>query len=123
MSIRIQNRQGFTLTEVLLGLVMLAFSVLAVAGMQVASIKGNAFSQNLTQASVLAQNRMETLRSLDFTNALFNANGDYNDIQDGIFQGRYQIVRVGGYVTIRYTVTWPDKGNTRSVAFSTIKSR
>jgi prepilin-type N-terminal cleavage/methylation domain-containing protein len=120
----LSKNRGFTLTEVLIGLIILAVSVLAIAGMQIASITGNAFSQNLTQASILAQNRMEFLRGLDFaTNAIFQANGSYSDVTDGIFQGNYQVTRTGGYATITYTVTWAEKGTTRSVTFSTIKSR
>ena len=120
----LSKNRGFTLTEVLIGLILLAVSVLAIAGMQVASITGNAFSQNLTQASILAQNRIEFLRGLDFaTNAIFQANGSYNDVNDGIFQGSYQVTRTGGYATVTYTVTWAEKGATRSVTFSTIKSR
>jgi len=124
VSISLSKNRGFTLTEVLIGLIILAVSVLAIAGMQIASITGNAFSQNLTQASILAQNRMEFLRSLDFaTNAVFQANGSYSDVKDGIFQGNYQVTRTGGHATIAYTVTWAEKGTTRSVTFSTIKSR
>jgi prepilin-type N-terminal cleavage/methylation domain-containing protein len=124
MLISLSKNHGFTLTEVLIGLIIFAVSVLAIAGMQIASITGNAFSQNLTQASILAQNRMEFIRGLDFsTNAIFQANGNYSDVTDGIFQGNYQVTLTGGYATITYTVTWTEKGATRSVIFSTIKSR
>ena len=121
---RLTGKRGFTMIEVLIGIIILAVAVLAIAGMQIASITGNAFSQNLTQASVLAQNRMEFLKSLDFaTDPIFQANGSYNDVNDGIFQGRYQVTRAASYATITYTVTWAEKGVDRSVTFSMIRAR
>jgi prepilin-type N-terminal cleavage/methylation domain-containing protein len=121
---RLMEKRGFTLIEVMIGMIILAVAVLAIAGMQIASITGNAFSQNLTQASILAQNRMEVLRSLDFeTDPIFQANGSYDDVKDGIFQGRYQVTRAGSYATITYTVTWAEKGMDRSVTLSMIRSR
>ncbi len=54
------NKKGFSLIEVLVGLVLLAIGLLAIAGMQITSVRGNFFSSNMTQASVLAQDRLET---------------------------------------------------------------
>ncbi len=118
------DKRGFTLIEVLIGIIILSVAVLAIAGMQIASITGNAFSRDLTQASILAQNRLEVLRSLDFeTNPIFQANGNYEDVKDGIFQGSYQVTRTGNFVTITYTVTWAEKGIGRNLTFSMIKAR
>jgi type IV pilus assembly protein PilV len=58
------DKRGFTLIEMLIGLVLLAIGLLAIAGMQIKSVKGNSFSNNLTQASILAQDRLEGLRQL-----------------------------------------------------------
>jgi len=117
------EKRGFTLIEVMIVMIILSVAILAIAGMQIESITGNAFSQNLTQASILAQNRMEFLKSLDFaTDPIFQANGSYNDVNNGIFQGKYQVTLTGGYATIAYTVTWAEKGVGRSVTFSMIRS-
>jgi len=106
---------------------ILAFGILAIAGMQVVSIKGNSFSKNLTQASLIAQERVEFLKSLDFiketdTGGRLNT-GDYNDIHRGIFQGRYRTEKNNEYVTIQYTVSWLERDVTHSVSLSTIRSR
>ncbi len=119
------GKKGFTLIEVLIGLIILAIGILAVAGMQITSIRGSSFSNNLTQASVLAQDRLEFLKSLSLNDAQLNT-GTYNDLPDiGIFKRSYQTNRNPNpnFVTITYTVSWLEKGVTHTVSFRTIKGR
>jgi type IV pilus assembly protein PilV len=118
-------REGFTLPEVLVGLVILAVGVLAVAGLQIASIRGTFFSNNLRQASVFAQNRLEFLKSLSLANAPELKAGDHPDVSNGIFQGGYSVQADGngGFATIRYSVQWTEKNASHAISFSTIKSR
>ena len=67
------NRRGFTLIEVLIGLVILAFGLLAIAGMQVTSVRGNFFSNYLTLASYAGQDRLEFLDNLPYSSAQLSA--------------------------------------------------
>ena len=124
---RIFEKKGFTLTEVLVGLVILAVGILAIAGMQIISIKGNSFSRYLTRASVLAQDSLESLKSLDISSERLNTREylepDYNDPDIGIFKRRYRAIRNPDYVNLQYTVEWEEKGNTHRVSFTTIKAR
>jgi prepilin-type N-terminal cleavage/methylation domain-containing protein len=119
------RENGFTLTEVLVGLVILAVGVLAIVGLQIASIRGTFFSNNLRQASVLAQNRLEFLKSLSFAGAPELTAGDHPDVTSGIFQGEYSVQTngTGAFATIRYTVRWVEKNVSHNISFSTIKSR
>ena len=64
-----ENHCGFTLIEVLLAMVVLAFGILAVGSMQVMSIRQNAHSNQVTAASVLARDRLEGLLALVYTDA------------------------------------------------------
>ena len=117
--------KGFTLIEVLIGLIILAIGILAIAGMQITSIRGTSFSNNLSQASVLAQNRLEFLKGLQLADATFDIVDHPNDINVGIFTGSYQAVRNPNpnYVAITYTVSWAEKGIPHTVSFRTIKAR
>lgn len=117
------RKRGFTLLEVLIGLIILAIGILAITGMQIASIKGTSFSNNLTQASVLAQERLEFLKGLPLNDSRLNTGVYTNDINLGIFSGSYRTERSSNFVTIRYTVSWMENGVPHSVSFSTIKSR
>ena len=72
------NQGGFTLIEVLVAVSILAFGILAVGSMQVSSIRQNAHANQVTDASVLARDRMERLMGLPYANAGLNA-GTYHD--------------------------------------------
>jgi type IV pilus assembly protein PilV len=122
---RFFGKKGFTLIEVLIGLIILAIGILAIAGMQITSIAGTSFSNNLTQASVLAQDRLEFLKGLSLNDARLDT-GTHNDPPDiGIFKRSYQSNRNPNpnFVTITYTVSWLEKGVTHTVSFRTIKGR
>lgn len=119
------REKGFTLVEVLIGLIILAIGILAIAGMQITSIRGTSFSNNLSQASVLAQNRLEFLKGLPLNDNRLDTNNYPNDINVGLFTGSYQAARNANpnYVQITYTVSWVEKGIPHSVSFRTIKGR
>lgn len=120
---RILSQKGFTLFEILIGLIILAIGILAITGMQVISIKSISFSSNLSQASILAQERLEFLKSLDLNDSRLDT-GDYpDDINKGILNGSYQAIRGPNFVKIIYNVKWVENGISHNVSFSTIKSR
>lgn len=115
------NKKGFTLIEVLVGLVILAIGLLAIAGMQLTSVKGNFFSSNLTQASVLAQDRLEILRNLPWADVNTFSEGT---IPNTIFTREYTVNLVPGTTMkeIMVTVRWRDDTD-HSVSFSTVRSQ
>ena len=118
------NKQGFTLIEVLIGLVILAIGLLAIAGMQITAVKGNFFSHYLTQASYVGQDRLEFLDNLPINSAELQA-GSHNDgtatVAGIVFNRTYTVNVNGDLRTIIYTVSWND-GVARNISFSTIKS-
>lgn len=119
------NAKGFTLIEVLVGLIILSIGLLGIAGMQITSVKGNSFSNNLTQASFVAQDRLEHLKNLPITNPIFASTQTYNEsavnISGQTFNRSYRVTVNGTLRTITYTVTWFDRVN-HSISFTTIRS-
>jgi Tfp pilus assembly protein PilV len=114
------------LIEVLVGLVILAIGLLAIAGMHVSSVRGNFFSHYLTQASYAAQDRLEFLDNLPYGSARLQAQ-NYDDgtttISGIVFNRSYAVAdNPSGYKVINYTVAWND-GVRRSISFSTIRSQ
>ncbi len=121
----IEKQTGFSLIEVLIGLIFLAIGLLAIAALQATSIKGNIFSNNLMQATYAAQDRLEFLKYLPLDSPELQA-GNYNPdpitISGVVFNQSYTVVADGDLRTIHYTVTWND-GITHNVTFSTIRSQ
>ncbi|MCJ7663366.1 MAG: type IV pilus modification protein PilV [Desulfobacterales bacterium] len=52
--------------EVMIALVILAVGLLALMTMQIVSIRANAFSSEMTYASMLAQTRLERIRNMPY---------------------------------------------------------
>jgi prepilin-type N-terminal cleavage/methylation domain-containing protein len=118
------NRKGFSLIEVLVGLVLLAIGLLAIAGMQITSVRGNFFSSNMTEASILAQDRLEILRNLAYADAALTV-GNHNDglIPGTIFTRDYDVSLVPGttMLSIRVGVRWRDTSD-HTISFTTVRS-
>jgi type IV pilus assembly protein PilV len=119
------NKKGFSLIEVLIGLVVLAIGLLAIAGMQITAVKGNFFSHYITQASYAGQDRLEFLDTLPIDDPQLQA-GDHNDgtvtISGVVFNRTYAVNVNGDLRTITYRVGWND-GVSRNISFSTIRSQ
>ena len=76
----VQNEKGFTLLEVIMAISILTIGLLAVASMQGAALRGDAFAQSRTEGVTLGQDKLEELLTLPFdglTSGNYNA-GDYN---------------------------------------------
>jgi len=125
LSKAIRKPKGFTLIEVMAGLIILAIGLLGIATMQITSIKGGYFSSNVTQATIFAQDKLEYLKSLSYNDSNLNS-GQHNEgtISGTIFSRVVNVVDDAGnsMKTITVTVQWTDRGN-HSISFSTIRSK
>lgn len=61
------GKEGFSLLEVLISLVILAVGLLALAMFQVTAIKGNAIASKWTVATQLSQDQLEDFRHADWS--------------------------------------------------------
>jgi len=66
---RIHSPSGFTLIEVLIGVTIFAVGVLALATMQIATIRGTEQASGTTEAAVVASRTLEILASLPWAHA------------------------------------------------------
>jgi len=131
----IREKRGFSLIEVMIGIIFLAIGLLAVAGMQATSVRGNFFSNNVMLATYVAQDRLEFLKSLPLSDARLTPNQSYNDgtaqvstssVKSLVFNRSYRVVNVsdpnGDYRRIEYIVAWND-GVNHSLPFYTFRSQ
>jgi prepilin-type N-terminal cleavage/methylation domain-containing protein len=62
--IRRKKNSGFTLIEVMSGMVLLAVGLLLLLPMMVTSIRANNYARNATEASMLIKDKMEDLKNM-----------------------------------------------------------
>ena len=117
------NEKGFTLIEILIGMVILSVGLLGLTGLQFSATRGNFFSKNITQATCSGQAGLECLAAMDIASAALQP-GKHNDTPvktNGLtFNRSYTITMNGNLTTINYTVTWND-GMDRTISFSTYR--
>lgn len=60
-----KKQDGFTLIEVMAGMVILALGLLLLLPMMVTSMQANDFARGATEASMLIKDKMEELKNMD----------------------------------------------------------
>jgi prepilin-type N-terminal cleavage/methylation domain-containing protein len=102
---------GFSLLEVLVAISIFAIGILAVASMQLTSIQGNAFGNEMTAATFLAQAKLEELKSVSDVTTLADGadNIDVTGAAGGIFNRAWTVVDpapTSARRRVTVTVTW-----------------
>ena len=118
------KRNGFSLIEVLIALVLLTVGLLALGGMQIVSIKGNSFSQQMTQATVLTQSKLEELKKLPFADSSLSSGLHDEGILGGSgFSRSYDVESVSATLkAVTVTVQWREETD-HSISLSTMKAK
>jgi type IV pilus assembly protein PilV len=65
----LRDADGFTLIEILISTVIITVASLGVSNLTVGIMRGNSFSQRLTTATTLAQDRLEQIKRIGYQNA------------------------------------------------------
>ena len=119
------GKKGFTLTEVLVGLIILSVGVLTITTLHIASTKSGYFSNNIAQATILAQDKLEYLKNLSYNDSDLSS-GQHNEgiLSGAIFSRQYTVAEDAGnsLKTITVIIEWADQGN-HSISFSTIRAK
>ncbi|MFQ6078190.1 MAG: prepilin-type N-terminal cleavage/methylation domain-containing protein, partial [Thermodesulfobacteriota bacterium] len=58
--------EGFTMLEVLIGLIILSVGLLGLAAMQITFLRGNSFSIKMTEATSIVRNKIEDFNYTPF---------------------------------------------------------
>ncbi len=120
------DTKGFTLIEVLMAMAILSIGILAVATLQISAVQNNGLGNLITQATMLAQEKMESLKSSDDITALTDGsetNIDHYGESGGIFDRSWTISNpLGGSSSrqIEIAVQWSRRGINRNVILAAI---
>jgi Tfp pilus assembly protein PilV len=106
------NCDGFSILETLIALSIFTIGILAVATLVLSSIGENATARRVTEATALAEDRLEQLTAMSY--------GDINDGNDtvGAYQVEWDVTEddiVPQTKSITVTVTWQYLGKQRNV--------
>ena len=99
-----QNKNGFTLIELMVAMVVLAFGILGFMFLQTRSIEGRVFSREMNRAITIAQQHMEILMGTDFDDSLLDM-GNHptaTEDSDGNNDGQLTI----NYQNFHYNIIW-----------------
>lgn len=118
----IENNKGFTLIEVLVAMVILSVGLLGTAALITGIINGNKVSNRITTATVLAQDKMEEIKGLDYSSIVSEPKSSLPPPYD---QYERQVTVIdpspaANMKTVTVTVYWESN---KSVSLQTIFSR
>ena len=120
-----ERNEGFTLIEVLITLVILSVGLLALAGLQISAIKGNANSKRMTMAVSISEKKIEQIKHTSYTSIQSESAQQFFD--GGISFTRQVIMADNNPFQntkkIDITVTWKDGSKSHTVPLSTIISQ
>ena len=125
---RTPSEAGFTLLEVVVAIAILTFGLLAVASMQSSAIQGNYRARLQTEATTWAQDRMEKLVALRYSDPTLTDTGGYSGDPFPPSPAGYTIEYlvdddnpIGNTKLIRVRITWQDKGVSRTNILTSVK--
>jgi type IV pilus assembly protein PilV len=121
------GEKGFTLLEVIVAISILTFGLLAVASMQMTAIRGNYNASNITEATTVAQDRLENLMGLLYSDPLLDPGNDLSDPAPPSPSGytiTYDVLNNNPMANTRLiavTVKWQDKGVQKQSVLTCVK--
>jgi prepilin-type N-terminal cleavage/methylation domain-containing protein len=127
------NKNGFTLIEALIAISIFAIGFLAIGSLVVSTTRNNTKGNILTQATMLASNKIEELKTENLMSALMTTgthpdpNNPLDDRgnQGGIYNRSWRVSELQPTASptarqVEVTVSWDRLGQSRRVRLTTI---
>lgn len=119
------NEKGFTLIEIMIAICVFTIGVLAIASLQVVSLKGNADSMKLTEATMWATNQAEFFMGQDYDSADL-AVGEHGPVvmENPIYNVSWTVSdALPNAKEVTLLVNWTSGSRTRSQTFNFVKAQ
>lgn len=110
--------RGFTLIEAMIAMAIFSIGILAIGSMQLWNTKNNSTGNFTTQATMLARQKIEELKTVPDITALTSDNDSI-----GIYTREWNVTNPLGSSTSRQltvTVSWSRRGQNRSVVLESV---
>jgi len=112
---------GFTLVESMLTLAIMSMSLLALAGLQITALRGNALSRRITTAASIAEQRIEQLKNTSYANIQAEA---ATQVTASNLHFTRQVIVTNGPLpntkSVSVLVSWQDQSKTHTLPIATI---
>jgi type IV pilus assembly protein PilV len=112
---------GFTLVESMLTLAIMSVSLLALAGLQITALRGNALSRRITTAASIAEQRIEQLKNTSYANIQAEA---ATQVTASNLHFTRQVIVTNGPLpntkSVSVLVSWQDQSKTHTLPIATI---
>ncbi len=125
MSDRNQKSAGFTLIEVLIAVVVLAVALAGMIPVLVHTVRANTFAGMTSRAATYSQDKLEELRSTDFSEILVSAG---TDNPEGLFSRSWTVdasclICIPDLVVgIEVATQWTDRTGTHISRYYTVQA-
>ena len=126
---RMRGKQGgFTLLELLIALTVLLIGIAGIVALQITSLRGTAYSRHATEATVVAEDLMELLRTTPIDTLMVPDTDtvDAQGLQDpaGAYTRAWDIAWNGDLGDLEVRVTWLERGSeTHTIVLNTVRIR
>ena len=112
---------GFTLVESMLTLAIMSMSLLALAGLQITALRGDALSRRITTAVSIAEQRIEQLKNTSYANIQAEA---ATQVTASNLHFTRQVIVTNGPLpntkSVSVLVSWQDQSKTHMLPIATI---
>jgi prepilin-type N-terminal cleavage/methylation domain-containing protein len=105
-----RSQRGFTMIEVMVSLLLTAVAVMGILGVYLAQTRASSFSRHTSEAVILAQDKLEQLRTQPaIATTGSEANINERGVAGGMFTRRWSVT-MADYADIVVTITWNEDG-------------
>src|ERR1044071_3390168 len=105
------DQRGFTMIEVMIAIVLLAVATTGLVGLFRIQTGASSFSRHATEATELAQDKLEVLRTQAGSETRLTSLGKTG----GAFDRSWTVTPSTTYTDYAVTVTWDESGTSRSI--------
>ncbi len=108
---------GFTLIEVMIAMVLTALAVMGIIALYVTETRASAFSRHTTEAAVLAQDKLENLRTAGPAAPVSTIETNLNERGQagGIYKRTTTETLTANYADLTVQIDWADDGLAHSI--------